>query len=458
MHKILPALIAFASLSAFPAAAQPADPVAALREAALADTFAWDFTEALTTEVGPRQGGTEAEARARAWAVARLKSLGFANVRIEPFTMPTWIRGEERAEITAPFPQPLLLTALGNSGSTGPQGLEAEIVYFPTLDALRAVPDGSLAGKIAFVSHAMERTQDGSHYSAFGGARFTGPGIAAAKGAAAIIIRSAGTDRHRHPHTGNTSFPDGVDPIPAAALSTLDAEQLERVIARGKPVRVRLLLTPRFVGDRQSGNVIAEIPGSDPGAGIVLAACHLDSWDLGTGAFDDAAGCGIITAAARHVAKTGKPRRTIRLLMAGAEEVGIWGGKAYAAAHKDEPHALAAESDFGADRVWRVDFKLPDEAKALADAIARALAPLGIARGAQPAGGGADIADLARATGVALVDLQQDGTRYFDLHHTADDTLDKIDPVQLRQNVAAWSVLLALSANFSEKLVSPPLP
>ncbi|MEW6575965.1 MAG: M28 family peptidase [Pseudomonadota bacterium] len=416
------------------------------------DPVAWEITEGLTTEVGARQAGTEAEARGRAWALNYLRKAGFANVREEPFDMLTWVRGEERAWVVSPFPQKFAIAALGNSGSTGPDGLEAEVVYFPTIDDLRAAPDGSLAGKIAFVSHSMRPTQDGSSYGAFGPARFSGPNIAAKKGAAAIVIRSIGTDRaHRNPHTGNTNFEAGVTPIPAGALSIPDADNLVRMVERGKPVKLRLLLTPQNIGIQKSGNVVAELPGSNPALPPIVIACHLDSWDLGTGAIDDAAGCGIITAAASAI-KGMKRQRTIRLLWAGAEEVGIWGGKAYAEANKAVPHALAMESDFGADRVWRVDFKLPETAKALSDRIAARLAPLGISRGRDQASGGADVGAIIAAQNLAIIDLQQDGNRYFDLHHTPDDTLSMIDKVQLRQNVAAWAAVLAEVANYEGEL------
>jgi hypothetical protein len=416
------------------------------------DPVAWEITEGLTTEVGARQAGTEAEARGRAWALNYLRKAGFANVREEPFDMPTWVRGEERAWVVSPFPQKFAIAALGNSGSTGPNGLEAEVAYFPTIDDLRAAPDGSLAGKTAFVSHSMRPTQDGSSYGAFGPARFSGPNIAAKKGAAAIVIRSIGTDRaHRNPHTGNTNFEAGVTPIPAGALSIPDADNLVRIVERGKPVKLRLLLTPRNIGIQKSGNVVAELPGSNPALPPIVIACHLDSWDLGTGAIDDAAGCGIITAAANAI-KGMKRLRTIRLLWAGAEEVGIWGGKAYAETNKAVPHALAMESDFGADRVWRVDFKLPDTAKALSDRIAARLAPFGISRGRDQASGGADVGAIIAAQNLAIIDLQQDGSRYFDLHHTPDDTLSIIDKAQLRQNVAAWAAVLAEVANYEGEL------
>ena len=422
-----------------------------IREAALKDDVAWDFTEGLTTEVGPRPAGTPQEARARAWAVAKLKALGFSNVRAEPYTMPVWVRGQDEARILSPFPQNLVLAALGNSGSTSDKGIEGEIIYFPSIDALEAASAASLKGKIAFVDHGMGATQDGSSYGYYGAARRQGPSIASKKGAIAILIRSIGTDHHRVPHTGVQMWADGATPIPAAALSVPDAEQLVRVVKRGQPVKVHLTLTSKMLKDQPSGNVVAEIPGSDPAAGVVVAACHLDSWDQGTGATDDATGCGIAAASALQVAKAGQPRRTIRVLMAGAEEVGGDGARAYFKAHGTERHALAMESDFGADRVWRVDFKLPQGHDDLAKRIAMALAPLGIGAGRQEAGGGADIAPLVKA-GVPVIDLQQDGTRYFDLHHTPDDTLDKVDVAQLRQNVAAWAVTLNLVANAAESM------
>jgi hypothetical protein len=434
-------------------AATTAISVAELRDKALeSDDIAYDIIEGLTTEIGQRQAGTAAEARARIWSVNTLKALGFENVRVEEYQMPTWVRGEETAEITAPFPQKLAVAALGNSGSTGAAGLDAEIVYFPTIDDLRAAPDGSLKGKIAFVSHNMKATQDGSSYGAFGPARFIGPNIAAKKGAAAIVIRSIGTDYHRNPHTGNTNFEPGVTPIPAGALSIPDAENLERMIARGKPVRMKLKLTPQNIGMQTSGNVLAEVTGSNPKLPIIVIACHLDSWDLGTGAIDDAAGCGIIGAAAKHLKSMGQPKRTVRLLWAGAEEVGIWGGRDYGAKHANEPHALAMESDFGAGKVWAIDFRLPESANAVRSQIVSALAPLSVVPRRALAGGGADIGAIIDAQKLGIVDLQQDGTKYFDLHHTPDDTLDKIDKAELRQNVAAWVATLAYLANYEGEL------
>lgn len=428
---------------------------AAIQAKALKDSLAYEITEGLTTEVGPRQAGTEAEARARDWSVKKLKALGFQNVRNEPFMMPTWVRGAETAEVTAPYPQKFHVTALGNSASTGEAGIEAEVAYFDSLAAMQAVPDGSLAGKIAFVTHDMHRTQDGSGYGAFGPVRWIGPNVASKKGAAAYVIKSIGTDNHRNPHTGNTNFAEGVKPIPAGALSLPDADNLERMIKLGKPVTMKLVMTPQNIGQQESGNVIAEVTGRDPSKGMIVIACHLDSWDLSTGAFDDAAGCGIVTAAAKHIMDHGKPLRTIRILWAGAEEVGLWGGKAYAKAHTGSNHAIAMESDFGADNVWRVEFNLPDGAENVQKQIAQALLPLGIGANGPPATGGADVRDIIASNNLAVIDLQQDGTRYFDLHHTPDDTLDKIDPKQMRQNVAAWSTVLSIIANSEVDFTMP---
>ncbi|MBB6122548.1 M20/M25/M40 family metallo-hydrolase [Sphingobium subterraneum] len=452
--RVLGLLLCSAVLPSAPVFAQAppgSSDVASLRAQALGDTVAWDIVEGITTEVGPRPAASPKEALAREWAVAELKSLGFANVRSEPYTMKAWVRGEERAQVVAPFEQPLVIATLGNSGSTGPKGLDAEVVLFSDLAALTAAPDGSLKGKIAYVTHTMKANQDGSGYGPYGQVRRAGPNIAAKKGASAILIRSIGTDSHRVAHTGVTTFEPGVTPIPAAALSIPDADNIERMAKRGKPLRVHLLLTPKILENQPSGNVIAEVPGSDPDAGIIVVAGHLDSWDQGTGAVDDGAGIAIVAAAAKRIMDAGQPRRTIRILWAGAEEVGGDGARAYFARHSSEKHVLAMESDFGADRVWRVNFALPESAKAVQERISAALAPLGIVVGHDKAGDGADIEPLI-ASGVSGIDLGQEGTRYFDLHHTPDDTLDKIDPAQLAQNVAAWVTVLAVAANAQEPL------
>ncbi|MXP46969.1 M28 family peptidase [Altererythrobacter luteolus] len=412
------------------------------------DTIAWNFVEGLTTEVGPRQAGTEAEQRGRDWAVNWLTSQGFQNVADEPFMMDTWVPGElASAAITSPFPQPFQVTPLGGSASTGADGIEAEVVMFATTADLMAAPAGSLDGKIAYISHSMTPTQDGSQYGFAGPARWVGASIAKSKGAVGTVIKSIGTDKHRNPHTGGTRVVDGM--IPAGALSIPDALNLERMFERadGRPITMKLVLTPEKLGMTRSGNVVGEIVGRDPSLPPVLLACHLDSWWNGTGAFDDGAGCGIAAAAALHVSHTGQPLRTIRVLMAGAEEVGLHGSVAYSKAHIDEPIGVAFESDFGADRIWRFESNFRETNPELHAQLASSVARFGVANSTIEASGGADI-NIARDQGTAIIDLQQDGTRYFDLHHTPDDTLDKIDPAQLRQNVAVWTQVAGILANY----------
>ena len=427
-------------------AAMAVDPaVAALRDDALVnDDYAWDIVEGLTTEVGQRLAGTEAEARARSWAVAKLRALGFSNVRVEEFSVTVSTRGAESAEVLSPFPQRLAVNALGGSGFTGPEGITGQVIGFDSVDSLRLAPDEAVRGKIVFIDHRMPTTQDGSGYGQFGAPRRQGPTIASNKGAIGLVIRSIGTDHDRLPHVGVMSFDGGAKPIPVGALSVPDAEQLERILKRGQPVTLRLRLQGRRI-EGTSGNVIAEVPGSDPSLAPVLVACHLDSWDLGTGAVDDAAGCGIVAAAAKRIMDRGRPLRSIRIVWFGAEEIGLFGGLDYLRRHGRDPHHAIAESDFGADRIWKVDSKLGEARRDEARMLGTALAPLGIITGQFDTAGGSDIGPMI-AAGVPAVGLSQDGTRYFDLHHTANDTLDKVDLAQLRQNVAAWTTMLAVLA------------
>ena len=432
-------------------AAAPLAFIAATATAAPADTpsssTAFDIVADLTTEIGARLDGSPREAAARDWAVTRLAALGFSNVHIEPFTITGFVRGAETARLTGPYPHDLHITALGNSVPTPKGGLTAELVYFPSLEALKLAPAGSLAGKIAFIDNQMLPNQDGSGYGPYGNARRQGPAVAASKGAVGAVIRSAGTDHNRDPHTGGTNFPAGSRAIPAGAVSAPDASLIARIAAKGKVMTINLVLEGRPQTNMPSGNVVADLPGRDPSLPPILVACHLDSWDLGTGAIDDGAGCAIITAAALRAQQNGKPLRTIRVLWAGSEELGGFGGIAYAKAHAGEPHALAMESDFGADRVWRVDLNFAPSSKALGTKVSAALAPMGIVTGPGKAGGGTDVEPMIALQKLAVVDLQQDGTRYFDLHHTPDDTLDKIDPAQLEQNVAAWTAVLLVVAD-----------
>ena len=422
-----------------------------LRAQAMSGSSAMAIVTSLPTEVGPRLAGSEAEARARVWALNTLIEKGFANVRNELFEMDAWERHEEGAEILAPYPQPLAVTALGGSVPTDENGLSAEVALFETLEDLKRAPEGSLTGRIAYVGHAMQRTQDGSSYGYFNEARTGGPSIAAGKGAVGYLIRSVGTDSHRFPHTGALRYQEELPRIPALALSNPDADQLERIAGEGKALSVRIKVDSSEVLAAQSGNVIAEVVGREAPDEIVVIGAHLDSWDLGTGAVDDGAGVGITMAALELIKDAGlAPRRTIRLVLWGAEEVGLLGANAYRDRHEASlgQHIMGSESDFGGGRVWKVTADSQTEAgDALFAEIARLLAPIGIAPGSDDLpGGGPDLYPLI-AAGVPTLRLHQDGRDYFDLHHTADDTVDKLDAASLDQNVAAFAVFAWLVAD-----------
>ncbi|MBB1117774.1 M28 family peptidase [Stenotrophomonas sp. W1S232] len=419
-----------------------------LREQALADRTGWQVVESLTTEVGPRMAGSEADARAVAWAEEKFVQLGFDRVWTEPVTFPKWERRSESARVVGAFAQPLQITALG--GSPGGQ-IEAEVVRFADLAALQAAPAGSLAGKIAFVDYRMLAARDGSGYGPGSAVRSKGPSEAIRKGAIGFVMRSVGTDSHRVPHTGITRFDEGLTPIPAAALSVPDADQLSRLLERG-PVQIALALDCGWDGQYTSHNVIGEITGSEHPEEVVVIGGHLDSWDLGTGAVDDGAGVAITMAVGHLIGKLPTaPKRTIRVIAFANEEQGLWGGKVYAAnraaAGELERQVIAAESDFGAGRIYAFNTGSPDPAgsRAATAQIAEVLAPLGIELASDKGGPGPDISPLA-AIGGAWGWLAQDGSDYFHLHHTADDTLDKIDPAALAQNVAAYTVFAWLAA------------
>lgn len=437
LSALLAATAVVAAVSA-PAFAQDlAANLAKVREQALASDLAWNVTESLTTEVGPRPTGTPAMDRARDWSVAKFKELGFQNVKVETFTTPTWTRGVESAEVVAPFPQKLAILGLGNSAQTPAGGLTAEIVLFTSYQAFLAQPPGSLTGKIAVVTEKIAHTQDLAGYSALNPQRSQGPAEAAKRGAVGYLMRSLSTDDTRLPHTGGA----GASGIPAAALSTVDADLLENMVRRGKPVRVKLSMTSTANKASPAYNISGEIPGTSDE--VIVIGGHLDSWDPGTGAVDDASGIGITVAAAKLATSLGQPRRTIRVVMWGSEEQG-GSSAAYAAAHKDEvgKMVLVGESDSGADKIYAASLPAGSMDHPSMTAFRIAAAPLQVAFKRTPAtSGGADVAGLVRA-GAPVVDFAQDVSRYMDLHHSADDTMDKIDPRQLAQNVAVWTTFL----------------
>lgn len=418
-----------------------------LIEKALDDDMAWDILESLTTEIGPRLAGSEAEARARDWGAAKFKSMGFKNVRIETFDLPYWNRVSESVEIVSPFPQALAATALGSSVATPEGGITGDVVRFTTLADLTRAPMTGLEGKIVFVDEPMARTQDGSGYGAAVGKRSLAAIEAGKRDAAAALIRSVGTDSHRFPHTGGMSYRDVRKKVPVAAISNPDADQLTRALRfADEPVRVSMNIQVETKAVAQSGNVIGEIKGQTDE--IIVIGGHLDSWDLGTGAIDDGAGIAITMAAAKLIDELpGKPKRTIRVIMWGAEETGLHGARAYAKAHADEldRHVVASESDFGAAEVWQFRSGFAESELGKARTIARVLRRLGIGPGDNKSGGGPDVTPLRQA-GVPTFRLRQNGWDYFDLHHTPDDTLDKVDPEELRQNVAAWAATIYMAS------------
>ena len=247
-------------------------------------------------------------------------------------------------------------------------------------------------------------------------------------------------------------YDDAVKKIPIAAMSAPDADQMDRIFAltqkSGKEVEISLRLLPRDIGELQSGNVMAEIVGTEKPEEIILIGAHLDSWDMATGAVDDGAGVGIVMGAAKVLMDSGlKPKRTIRVVLFGAEEVGLIGAFAYAKAHQDElgQHVLATESDFGAGRIYGIQAGKYAATQAWVAAIAPEFAYLGIKAKDGITSGGPDIIPLNMA-GVPTMRLNQDGTDYFDLHHTPDDTFDKIDPKSMQQNVAAYATLIWLAS------------
>jgi Zn-dependent M28 family amino/carboxypeptidase len=446
----LAALLLAAAGPALAAGAPPADPAAtaaALRDKALADPTAYEIVSSLTTEIGGRPAGSPAAAAARDWGVAKLKALGFENVHVEPFPITAWARGPESAEIVGPVPRKLKILGLGRSPSTPPGGIEAPIALFHSYADLLAAPPGSLTGKIAVVTQPMTRTQDGSGYGAGSTWRTRGAREAALRGAVAYLVRSISTSDSRLPHTGAMSSEGPL--IPAAALGVPDAELLERLAATGRPVRVRLDLSSTTTPNAPAWNVVGEIRGRDKPDEVVVIGGHLDSWDPGEGAIDDGAGVAITAAAAHLISELPqRPRRTIRVVMFGDEEMDF-SGKAYAAAHKDEAAHIVAvgESDLGSDPIWSLQLPKGAAGAPQLKPLASVLAPLKIFVAADPTRfSGSDFAELNLA-GVPGFSYRQEAGRYFDIHHSADDTLNKVDPVSLRQNVGAWAALVYLIAD-----------
>jgi len=441
--------------------------IESVREQALKSNLGYEILESLTTEVGPRMAGTPQDTLAVKWAVEKFKALGFDKVWTEPVTYSTWTRGVETAEVVSPFPQALHVTTLGgsvatktvstNTVSTSKDGLTAEVVHFNTLDDLKAAKQSQVKGKIVFISYRMQRFRNGAGYGKAVAARGNGAIEAAKKGALAVLIRSVGTDSHRVPHTGLMKYQDDITKIPAAALSNPDADQLVRILNRKQPVSIKLNIGARSNGEFTSHNVIGEITGSSNPNEIIIMGGHLDSWDLGTGAVDDGAGVALTMAAATLIKNSKiKHKRSIRVVLWANEEQGLKGAIAYAKAHQKDikQHIIGAESDFGAGKIYQFSSLVTNKDMPFMDQMEKMLSPLGIERGDNKAGPGPDLIPLYKS-GMSVFSLSQDGSDYFDLHHTADDTLDKVDPEALAQNVAAYTVYALMTAQYQSDLARP---
>ncbi|NQY34085.1 MAG: M28 family peptidase [Alteromonadaceae bacterium] len=416
-----------------------------LKNTALNSDLSYQIVESLTTEVGHRMMGTEGDKRSIKWAVNKMKALGFDKVWTEDVTGPKWLRGEVKASIVKPYPHDVVAIALGGSVGTGEQGITAEVIHFKTLNDLKAAAKGSLTGKIAFVSYQMDRHIDGDGYGVAVGTRVRGASVAAQKGAVALIMRSVGTDNNRFAHTGMTRYKDGIEKIPAAALSNPDADLLVNQFKRGKPVSFYLKLTSsRFSTETvKSANVIGEITGSEFPKELVVIGAHLDSWDVGTGAIDDGLGIGMVLASAHHLAQLPKrPKRTLRVILFAGEELGLLGAKSYMKKHKDEinTHVLGAEWDFGLGKIYKMIPGVGASSLNVIRELAQILAPMGVALSPQNNGRADSDMGMLTDAGMPSINFAPDGASYFDYHHTENDTLDKVNSEALKQNTAVYTV------------------
>lgn len=425
----------------------------ALGEKAINSDLGYDVVRSLTTEVGHRMVGSANDAKGVAWAVEKMKSYGFDRVWSEPVTARNWHRGPiSTARITAPFAQNMAVTALGGSVATAEDGITAEIAHFAEYKDLVEAEAGSLEGKIAYISLKM----DGTGLTSYGyvGQGRRGGAIAAAKaGASAIIIRSVGTDDNRTAHTGGMSYQEGVTQIPAAAISNPDADLLDDMLSYGKPVTVSLRLTSHTHDPITTYNVLGEITGTDEPEKAVMLGAHLDSWDEATGALDDGVGVGIMIAAGKHIIDAGiKPKRSIRVLLFAAEEIGLVGAAEYVRAHKEDhkdfdDHILGAEWDSGTGKILSMTPGVGPASLNAVREMGKVLGPYGVAiNPGNDAKGQSDMSSLGNA-GMPAVNLNADNGYYMDYHHTANDTLDKVDAEAMRQATAVYTMFAWMAAN-----------
>lgn len=440
-----------------PASAQAlAQPAAArVLGAALQGEGVFDLVRGLTDQVGPRLAGSPGADAAVRWAVAEMQRAGLRNVHTESVRALRWDRGpraQEFARLLGPQGRELAVTALG--GSIGGNVI-AEVVEARSFDELRRLGRARVAGKLVLWNVEMVRHTDGTtNYGDVAEYRRLGAIEAARLGALASVVRSLGVASYRLPHTGAMRYEDGVQRIPAAALSTEDADLVHRLLQAG-PVRVQLSLGCQNQGEVATANVIGEVPGQTDE--IVLLGAHLDSWDLGTGAVDDGAGVALVVGAARALLHAGvTPRRTVRVVLFANEENGLRGAKAYAAAHQAElpRHVAAVEADSGAGAPQGFTTPTAEGVAVLREAI-QPLRGLGAGSASRGNMGGADLSVMEDR--LPIFHLLQENARYFEWHHTAADTLDKIDPVALNLSAAALAVA-AYGLSQSERTLPRPAP
>jgi carboxypeptidase Q len=432
-----------------------------LRDAALKDPYALNELRHLTDNIGPRLSGSPQAQQAVDYVASEMRALG-AEVSREKATVPHWVRGVETAEIVA-WPgqtpgttQKVVLTALGGSVATPPEGLTAEVVVVDDWNQLHALPAGAVKGKILLFNHRFDKelAEQGRGLDAYAGGvvyRGSGPIAGAAVGAAAVLVRSVGGADFRLPHTGLTQYSDGVPKIPAAAVTAEDADLLKNLASQG-PVKLHLTLTPQTLPNAKSYNVIADWKGSERPEQVVVVSGHLDSWDLGTGAIDDGAGVVVSMQAIHLLKKLGiRPKRTVRFIAWMSEEEGSQGAAAYMADHKDEVanHIGAIESDLGADHPTGIYFAGKTALGEWLRPMAQVLDAIGAETLVEAPETGEDIAGLTEK-GVPSFAPVQDSRFYFNYHHTAADTFDKVDPQHLNENAAVMTVLAFALADSAE--------
>jgi hypothetical protein len=407
--------------------------------------------------------GSAQAAKAVEYVASELKSIG-CNVQLERAMVPHWVRGEETAALTqfsgqAPgTTQKIVLCALGASVATPPNGIEAEVIVLKNFDELKSLPREKVAGKIVLFNYPFDKQMaaEGRGGEAYGEAvvyRSNGPSAAARQGAAACLIRSVGGADYRLPHTGETDYANDAPKIPAGAVTAEDADLVADLVRQG-PVRMKLVLTPQTLPDIESSNVIGDIKGGEHPEQVIVVSGHLDSWDLGTGAIDDGAGVAVSMEVANLLQKLHlKPKRTIRVIAWMNEENGSAGSKQYAKDHEKEwmNHFAAMETDGGADHPLGINIKARPEVKKMLAPVAAILQESGAGTLNLVEHCGADIKPLEEA-GVPAFSPIQDSRFYFNYHHTAADTLDKIVPKELAHNSAVVAVLAYALANMEQPL------